>query len=63
MTSAGITLLIFFVAVVLFVVDVLPMGLLVFCVPLSLYFAGVIGAADNFAPVVGQSIILVVAMI
>ena len=62
MTPANITLLIFALATILFVVDVLPMGLLVFAVPVSLYFAGVIEAKEIFAPLVGQSIILVVAM-
>ena len=62
MTPAAITITVFVLALALFVADVLPMGLVVFCVPLSLYFAGVIGAADIFAPLVGQSIILVVAM-
>ena len=62
MTPAAITITVFVLALALFVADVLPMGLLVFSVPLSLYFAGVIGAADIFAPLVGQSIILVVAM-
>ena len=62
MTPANITLLIFVLATILFVVDVLPMGLLVFAVPVSLYFAGVIEAKEIFAPLVGQSIILVVAM-
>ena len=56
------TLLIFAVATVLFVADVLPMGLLVFSVPVALYFTGVIEAKEIFAPLVGQSIILVVAM-
>ena len=46
----------------LFVADVLPMGLLVFSVPMALYFAGVIEAKEIFAPLIGQSIILVVAM-
>ena len=62
MTPANITLLIFVLATILFVVDVLPMGLLVFAGPVSLYFAGVIEAKEIFAPLVGQSIILVVAM-
>ena len=62
MSPADITLLIFAVATVLFVIDVLPMGLLVFSVPVALYFAGVIEAKEIFAPLVGQSIILVVAM-
>lgn len=62
MSPANITLLIFVLAVVLFVADVLPMGLLVFSVPVALYFAGIIEAKAIFAPLVGQSIILVVAM-
>ena len=62
MSPAGITLLIFALAVVLFVADVLPMGLLVFSVPVALYFSGIIEAKEIFAPLIGQSIILVVAM-
>ena len=57
-----IVLLIFALSVALFVADVLPMGLLVFSVPMALYFAGVIEAKEIFAPLIGQSIILVVAM-
>lgn len=62
MTPDNIVLLIFAVSVALFVADVLPMGLLVFSVPMALYFAGVIEAREIFAPLIGQSIILVVAM-
>lgn len=62
MSPENITLLIFALAVVLFVVDVLPMGLLVFSVPVALYFTGIIDAKAVFAPLIGQSIILVVAM-
>ena len=62
MTPDNIVLLIFAVSVVLFVADILPMGLLVFSVPMALYFAGVIEAEEIFAPLIGQSIILVVAM-
>ena len=62
MTPAALTLIIFAVALVLFVADVLPMGLLVFSVPLALYFGGLIEAKEIFAPLVGQSIVLVVAM-
>ena len=62
MSPAAITLTIFLVALALFVADFLPMGLLVFSVPMALYFAGVIEAKEIFAPLVGQSIILVVAM-
>ena len=62
MSPASITLLIFACAVALFVSDVLPMGLVVFAVPLSLYFCGIITAQEIFAPMVGPSIVLVVAM-
>lgn len=62
MSPDNIVLLIFALSVALFVADVLPMGLLVFSVPMALYFAGVIEAKEIFAPLVGQSIILVVAM-
>ena len=62
MTPDNIVLLIFAVSVALFVADILPMGLLVFSVPMALYFAGIIEAKEIFAPLVGQSIILVVAM-
>ena len=62
MAPDNIVLLIFMVSVALFVADTLPMGLLVFSVPMALYFAGVIEAKEIFAPLVGQSIILVVAM-
>lgn len=62
MTPAAFTLTVFLCAVVLFVLDVLPMGLVVFAVPLALYFGGVITAQEIFAPMVGPSIVLVVAM-
>jgi len=62
MNDAMITLTVFACAVVLFVSDFLPMGLVVFSVPLALYFAGIISAQEIFAPLVGPSIILVVAM-
>lgn len=62
MTPAATTLTVFLVALVLFVADFLPMGLMVFMVPVALYFCGVIEANEIFAPLVGQSIILVVAM-
>ena len=62
MSPDNIVLLIFAVSVALFVADILPMGLLVFSVPMALYFAGVIEAKEIFAPLIGQSIILVVAM-
>lgn len=62
MTPDNIVLTIFALSVALFVADVLPMGLLVFSVPMALYFAGVIEAKEIFAPLIGQSIVLVVAM-
>lgn len=62
MSPQAITLLIFGIALALFVADFLPMGLLVFSVPMALYFTGIIEAKEIFAPLIGQSIILVVAM-
>ena len=62
MTPAAITLTVFLIALALFIADFLPMGLLVFMVPMALYFCGVIEAKEIFAPLIGQSIILVVAM-
>jgi len=62
MTPAAITLVVFAIALALFIADFLPMGLLVFSVPLALYFTGIIEAKEIFAPLVGQSIVLVVAM-
>ena len=62
MAPDNIVLLVFVLSVALFVADVLPMGLVVFSVPMALYFAGVIEAQEIFAPLVGQGIVLVVAM-
>ena len=62
MTPAAITLTVFLIALGLFIADFLPMGLMVFMVPIALYFCGVIEVKEIFAPLVGQSIILVVAM-
>ena len=62
MTPMTITLTIFAVALALFIADFLPLGLMVFTVPLALYFCGIIEAKEIFAPLIGQSIILVVAM-
>ena len=61
-TPAAITLTVFLIALALFIADFLPMGLMVFMVPMTLYFCGVIEAKEIFAPLIGQSIILVVAM-
>ena len=49
MTPATIALIIFVCAVALFVSDVLPMGLVVFSVPLALCFSGVITPQEIFA--------------
>ena len=62
MSPAAITLTVFLIALGLFIADFLPMGLMVFMVPIALYFCGVIEAKEIFAPLIGQSIILVVAM-
>ena len=62
MTPAAITLTVFVIALALFIADFLPMGLMVFMVPMALYFCGIIEVKEIFAPLVGQSIILVVAM-
>jgi len=62
MTPSSITLTIFLIALALFIADFLPMGLLVFSVPMALYFSGIIEAKEIFAPLIGQSIVLVVAM-
>ena len=44
MSQATITLIILAVAITLFIVDKFPMGLVAFCVPLALYFTGIIEA-------------------
>lgn len=62
MSAAAFTLLVFACAVTLLVLDRLPLGLVVFLVPIALYFGGVITSQEVFAPLVGPSIILVVAM-
>ena len=62
MTPATITLIVFLIALALFIADFLPMGLVVFSVPVALYFCGIIEAKEIFAPLIGQSIILIVAM-
>lgn len=62
MSQATITLIILFVAIVLFVVDKLPMGLVCFMVPLALYFAGIIEAEDIFSSIVNSNVILILGM-
>lgn len=62
MSQAVITIIILIAAIVLFVADVLPMGLVAFCVPVALFFTGVIGVDDIFAGVINQNVILILAM-
>ena len=62
MSPAVITLIILVVAVVLFIIDKLPMGLVAFMVPLALYFTGVITAKDIFESVINQNVVLIVGM-
>ena len=52
MSQAVITLIILAVAITLFIVDKFPMGLVAFCVPLTLYFTGIISAKDIFESVI-----------
>lgn len=62
MSPAIITLLVLVVAIIIFVSDRLPMGLVAFMVPMALYFTGVIDAKDIFASIVNANVILIVAM-
>lgn len=62
MSPAIITLLILVVAIIIFISDRLPMGLVAFMVPMALYFFGVIGVKDIFATIVNENVILIIAM-
>ena len=62
MSPAIITLLILVVAIIIFISDRLPMGLVAFMVPMALYFFGVIGVKDIFASIVNEKVILIMAM-
>lgn len=62
MSPAVITLIILAVAIVLFVIDRLPMGLVAFSVPLALYFCGVIEAKDIFSSLVNSNVLLILGM-
>ena len=55
MTPATITLIVFLIALALFIADFLPMGLVVFSVPVALYFCGIIEAKDFFKPGIALS--------
>ena len=62
MSPAIITLLILVVAIIIFISDRLPMGLVAFMVPMALYFFGVIGVKDIFASIVNENVILIIAI-
>lgn len=62
MSQAVITLIILLVAIILFVSDKLPMGLVAFCVPLALYFTGVIGEEEIFESVINSNVLLILGM-
>lgn len=62
MSQATITMIILIAAIILFISDKLPMGLVAFCVPLALYFTGVIDADTIFASVVNSNVILILGM-
>lgn len=62
MSQATITLIILAVAITLFIVDKFPMGLVAFCVPLALYFTGVIEVKDIFECVINQNVLLILGM-
>ncbi|TWY84536.1 SLC13/DASS family transporter [Klebsiella pneumoniae] len=55
-------MLILVVAIIIFISDRLPMGLVAFMVPMVLYFSGVIGVKDIFASIVNENVILIIAM-
>lgn len=62
MSQAVITLIILTVAIILFISDKLPMGLVAFMVPVALYFTGIIEANDIFSCVINSNVILILGM-
>lgn len=62
MSQAVITLIILAVAIILFISDKLPMGLVAFMVPVALYFTGIIEANDIFSCVINSNVILILGM-
>lgn len=62
MSQATIALIILAVAITLFIVDKFPMGLVAFCVPLVLYFTGIIEAKDIFECVINSNVLLILGM-
>ncbi len=62
MSQAVITLIILAVAIVLFVTDKLPMGLVAFMVPMALYFTGIISADDVFSCIINSNVVLIIGM-
>lgn len=61
-SQATITLIVLVVAIVLFVADIFPMGLVAFCVPVVLYLLGIIEVGDIFTDVINSNVILILAM-
>lgn len=62
MSQAAVTLIILLAAIVLFISDTLPMGLIAFCVPLALYFTGIITIEDVFSSVINENVLLILGM-
>ena len=62
MSQAAITLIVLVVAIILFVLDILPLGLVALCVPVVLYFLGIIEVGDIFTDVINSNVILIIAM-
>ena len=62
MSQAAITLIVLVVAIILFVIDILPMGLVAFCVPVVLYFLGIIEVGDIFTDVINSNVILIITL-
>lgn len=62
MSQAVITLIILAVAIILFISDKLPIGLVAFMVPVALYFTGIIEANDIFSCVINSNVILILGM-
>ncbi len=62
MSQALITLVILVVAIALFIWDKLPMGLVAICVPIALYFTGVIDANAIFSSLINSNVLLILGM-
>lgn len=62
MSPAAITLVILVIAVILFVTEKLPMGIIAFLATMALYFTGIINAKAAFAQLANSNIVLICAM-